>query len=43
MPFGKGVVGWFKVDFQMPALDLESSLMLAGAVLPWRAEDSFVP
>ena len=43
MRFGKGDVGWLNIDFQMPALDLESSLLLTGAVLPWRAEDSFVP
>lgn len=36
-------IGWFNTDFQILALDLDSGLLLAGAVLPWRAEDSFVP
>lgn len=40
--FGKGDVGWFNVNFQMPALYLEWSLLLEEAVLLQRPEDSFV-
>lgn len=34
MRFGKGDAGWFNVDFQLPALDPESSLLLDRGCAP---------